>query len=103
MFYISNKQHIILKFYSLFTFPRDKPKPSCLVGRGSRTALAFFWGRRPEPSRSARRAEATCRLNPGFTFDLSFDDLPNHRSLATRWTVARQVFDLSYHKAGQLH
>jgi len=42
MFYLPNTQHIILKFYYLFTFPPDKPRTSFLVGRGSRGPSAFF-------------------------------------------------------------
>jgi hypothetical protein len=45
MFYVSNKQHIILTFYTLFTFLRDKPKRSVSWGEAPRTALVLFLGK----------------------------------------------------------
>ena len=44
MFYLSTKQHIILKFYSLVTFPREKA-PNLIFG-GARLphGLSAFFG-----------------------------------------------------------
>jgi len=45
MFYVGKKQHIIFKFYALFTFPRDKPKRSASWGEAPGTALVLFFGK----------------------------------------------------------
>jgi hypothetical protein len=81
------------------------------VGRGSRTTLAFFpWvaAQKIMTEFSAQRPPNRTNgvtLDPKFRTRLSFGRLANHSSqldIATRCSAARQVFGLSYYKAGQI-